>query len=873
MRLWGRKSREDDLDRELRSHLELEAEDQQERGLSADEAHYAAQRALGNTTLIKEDVRAISRWTRLESAWADLRYAARLLRKTPSFTAAIVATLALGIGANTAIFSVCDAVLLRRLPYSDPDRIVMLWERSPHEETLDAVAPANFIDWREQTRSFDEIAAINPYPTFVLTGRGEPVRLAGAGVSSNFFSLLGSRITVGRGFLEEEDRPGRDRVAILSYSIWQHRLGGDPDVVGEHVTLNDISYTVVGVLPREFEFVSKASDFQARNQFDVWVPLALNLEKQERNHHPLRVFARVKPGVALTQAQADLDVVAANLARLFPEWNKERGIAAIPLIQQVTANVRTALRTLLGAVGLVLLIACANVANLLLSRAAARQKEMALRAALGAGRSRLAQQLLIESLLLAVVGGGMGLLLASGAIRALTPYLPADLPRASGTTVDVRVFAFTGLISLATGVLFGLAPILQAHRANPNEALKQSTRIAGGMSSRMRSGLVIAEMAMAVVLLIGAGLVAKSFWALLHVAPGFRTEQILTARLTLPGSRYPDARRIAAFQRELLEGLRNAPGVQDAALSAYLPLSGTDNAWGFVIEGRPPLPTGEYNVAKYRPVSPGYFETIGIPLLRGRGFRSVDDEAPDLVAVINESMARKYWGQENPVGQRFQFGPPTWRTVIGVVGDVHHEDLAAEPRPEMYVPFSQAPNNEARTTIVVRALADLTAVTATLRKVVAAIDSAVPLDQVATMEQLVSASVGQPRLRTTLLAVFSILALVIASTGIYGVMSYLVIQRTREFGIRLAVGATKRDVLRLVLGRAAVLTVSGLCLGMLGAVALTRVIASLLYGVTPLDPLTFAAVPLLLFAVALFASSIPARRATRIDPMVALRYE
>jgi putative ABC transport system permease protein len=874
MRLWGRKRREDDLDRELRSHLDLEVEEQQERGLSSEEARYAAQRALGNTTLIKEDVRAMARWTRLESAGADLRYAARLLRKTPSFTAAIVATLALGIGANTAIFSVCDAVLLKPLPYLNPNGIVMLWEKSLHEETLEAVAPANFVDWREQTRSFEEIAAINPYPTFVLTGRGEPVRLAGAGVSSNFFSLLGTRITVGRGFLEEEDRPGRDRVAILSYSTWRHRLGGDPDVVGEHVTLNDISYTVVGVLPREFEFVSKASDFQARNQFDVWVPLALDhLEKLQRNHHPLRVFARVKPGIALTQAQADLNVVGANLAQLFPEWNKERGIAAIPLIQQVTTNVRTALRTLLGAVGLVLLIACANVANLLLSRAAARQKEMALRMALGAGRSRLAQQLLIESLLLAIVGGGMGLLLASGAIRTLTPYLPPDLPRASGITVDVRVLAFTGLISLATGILFGLAPMFRAYRANANEALKQSTRMAGGIPSRMRSGLVVAEMAIAVVLLTGAGLMAKSFWALLHVAPGFRTEQILTARLTLPGSRYPDARRIAAFQHELLDGLRNAPGVQGAGLSAYLPLSGTDNAWGFVIEGRPPLPTGEYNVARYRPVSPGYFETIGIPLLRGRGFRSVDDEDLALVAVINESMARKYWGQENPVGQRLQFGPPTWRTVIGVVGDVHHEDLAAEPRPEMYVPFSEAPNNDARTTIVVRALVDPTAVTAILRKVVSAIDPGVPLDQVATMEQLVSASVGQPRLRTTLLAGFSILALVIAATGIYGVMSYLVIQRTREFGIRVAVGATKRDVLRLVLRRAAVLVVSGLCLGMLGAVALTRVIASLLYGVTPLDPLTFAAVPFLLSAVALSASSIPARRATRIDPMVALRHE
>ena len=805
----------------------------------------------------------------------DLRYAFRQLLKNQGFTAVAVLTLALGIGANTAIFSVFEAVLLKPLPYSDPNRIFMLWERQPSGDTLNPVAPANFIDWREQSRSFEEMAAINPNPNFVLTGQqGEPARLTGAGVSPNLFSLLRTRITFGRDFLEEEDRPGRDRVAILSHGTWLHHLGGQPDIVGKNITLNDISYTVVGVLPPDFEFVSKASDFGGRNQFDVWVPLALNnREKLQRNTHFLRVFGRLKPGVTLTQAQEELDVMAANLALLYPEWNNKTGIAAVPLLRQVTTNIRTALGTLLGAVGLVLLIACANVANLLLGRAAARQKEMALRVALGASRLRLGQQLLTESILLAIVGGSMGLFLASAAIRVLAPYLPADLPRASGIGVDVRVLAFTALISLATGILFGLAPMFQAQRANPNEALKQGGRIASGIQSRMRSGLVVGQMAIALVLLIGAGLMAKSFWTLLHVSPGFRVEQILTARLTLSGSRYPDARRIAAFQRELLERVRNTPGVQSAGLTAYLPLSGTDNGWGFVIEGRPALRTGEYQMAKYRPVSPGYFETIGIPLLRGRAFISADNEDAPFAVVINESMARIYWGQENPVGQRLQFGPPIWRTVIGVVGDVHHEGLDAELRPEMYVPFAQSPNNEARTTVVIRTTVNPSAVTVALRKAVSTIDPAAPLDRVETMEQLVSASVGQPRFRTALLAVFSMLALVIASIGIYGVMNYLVMQRTRELGIRLAVGATGGDVLRLVLGRAAMLIAVGLCLGLLGSVVLARLVAGLLYGVTPLDSLTFAAVSLLLSAVALFASYIPARRATRVDPMVALRYE
>jgi putative ABC transport system permease protein len=601
--------------------------------------------------------------------------------------------------------------------------------------------------------------------------------------------------------------------------------------------------------------------------------LALNLEKLQRGTHPLRVFARIKPGLSLDQAQADLNVVAANLANLHPENNKGKGITAVPLAQHMPQHVRTALGTLLAGVGLLLLMACANVANLLLSRASARQKELAVRLALGASRRRLGQQLLTESLLLSLLGGATGLLLAFAAIQILGQRLPEDLPRISRLAIDLRVLAFTALVSMATGVLFGVAPLFQSRRGNANETLKQNARVAGGVQSRLRDALVVVQVAVALVLLTGAALTAKSFWNLLQVSPGFRTEHVHTARVSLPASRYPDVRRISVFQTELLENLRSMPGIQSAGLTAYLPLSGADNAWAVTIEGRPPLPVGVYNMAKYRPVSPGYFETIGIPVVRGRGFTAADDERAPLVVAISESMARTNWGEQNPVGHRLRYGRPEWRTIVGVIGDVRHEGLDRETKAEMYVPFTQIPNTERQPSIVVRTRMDPAAVTTALRNAVSRTDSALPLERVETMEQLVSASVGQPRFRTILLAAFSVLALVIASVGIYGVMNYLVSQRIREFGIRVAIGATKGDVLRLVLRRAGVLITAGLSLGLLGSAALARLIIGLLYGVSASDPMTFVAVSLLLGAVAFLASYIPAQRATRVDPLTALRYE
>jgi predicted permease len=873
---------ERELDEELRDFLEIAAEEKMKQGMSSKDALRAVRLERGSLEVTKEVVRSAGWETFVATLWQDLRFAIRTLRKNIGFTAVVVLTLAFGIGANTAIFTVVNGVILKPLPYAQPDRLVMLFERQLSDGTLGTVAPANFFDWREQNHSLGKMAAIDPYPDFILNGSGEPQRLSGAAVSSDFFSLLGVPMALGRDFLSEEDRPGYNRVVILSYSTWLHYFGGRPDVVGKQVTLNNAAYSVVGVLPRDFSLVSKASDFQSRNQFDLWTPLALGSppEPWQRGTHPLSVFARLKSGIPLRQAQTDLNQVAASLQRLYPADDKERGITAVPLGEHVVANVRLALFTLLAAVGMVLLMACANIANLLLTRAVTRQKEIALRVTLGATRRRLAQQLLAESMVLVILGGSLGLSFACLAVPTVVHYLPADLPRASEIAVDGRVLAFTSLISVFTGILFGLLPLLQSRQANANDSLKQSGRSIATGQSPLRSALIIGQVAVALVLLIGAGLMTKSLWTLLRVSPGFQTEHILTARLSLPphylnGYKFGtgEHRLISAFQRELLERVRNIPGVQSAAFTAYLPLSGTDNDWAFDIEGRPAKPAGVYDLMKYRPVSADYFKTMGIPVLRGRAFDLRDNEDGPLVVIINDAMARTFWAQRDPIGQRVRFSESKWRAVVGIVGNVHHESLGSKPEPELYLPYAQVPNVEARPTIVLRTATEPTSLTAALRRAVSEVDPNVPLDQIATIKQIASRSVGQPRFRTAVLLMFAILALFVASIGLYGVMSYLMSQRTREFGIRIAVGASSGALLRLVLGQAAKLVSIGICLGLVGAILLARSIASLLYGITPFDTATFASVSLPLAIVALLASYIPARRAASVDPMVALRYE
>lgn len=878
-----RKERVDqELEEELRSYVELIAHEKVRCGTDIEKAWREARQDLGGLEQVKEGVRDIRTGAFMDTLIQDIRYAIRTLIKNRSFSVVAILTLALGIGANTTMFTVVNSVLLKPLPYAQPERLLTLWERQLSDGTLGTVAPANFVDWREQSHTFAKMAALDPYPDFILNGYGEPRRLAGAAVSDDFFSLLGVQMALGRDFLPAEDRPGRNQVVILSDSTWRQFFGGRTDIVGKQLALNNASYTVVGVLPRGFSLVSKASDFQSRNRFDVWTPLGLAspVPAWQRGTHPLSVFARLKPGVSLKQAQADLDHVASNLQRLYPNNDKERGITAVPLQQHVVANVQAALITLLGAVLMVLLLACANIANLLLSRAAARQPEISLRVALGASRQRLAQQLLTESLVLALLGGLLGVAFACVVIPALVHYLPADLPRTAEIAVDGRVLAFTTLLSLITGVLFGLVPWFQAQRMTANRSLKTGGRSIVSGSSDLRNGLIVGQVAIAMILLIGAGLMTRSLWTLMRISPGFQTGHILTARLSLP-PRYLNGykfgtgehRRISAFQREILERVRNIPGVQSAAFTAYLPLSGTDNDWAFDIEGRPAKPAGVYDLMKYRPVSADYFKTMGIPVLRGRAFDVRDNEDGPLVVIINHTMARTFWKQQNPIGQRVRFSESKWRTVVGIVGDVHHESLGSKPESALYLPYAQVPNVEARPTIVLRTSTEPTNLSGALRRAVSEVDPNVPLDQIATIKQLVSASVGQPRFRTVVLVTFALLALFVASIGLYGVMNYVVTQRTREFGIRMALGASRGAVLRQVLGQAAKLVTVGMGFGWLGAILLARWIGSLLYGVTPFNVTTFASVSVVLAVVALWSSFIPARRAAKADPMSSLRYE
>ncbi|HWS54266.1 MAG TPA: ABC transporter permease [Pyrinomonadaceae bacterium] len=805
----------------------------------------------------------------------DLRFGARGLLKNPAFTAVAVLALALGVAANTAIFSVVHAVILNPLPYREAGRLAMVWEHNrPRDQHQNVINPANFLDWKEQTDVFEDMAAF--YDSRLnLTGAGEPGEVTVQFANSNLLSLLGAEPLVGRNFTPEDARPDAPSVVIISHALWQSRFGGDPAAVGRTLRLNGGTATVIGVMPSGFQFFVRKGSL-AGKPADMWSPFGWTEQNRIRRGRYMSAVARLKPGVTSEQAQAQLNQLAARLEEQHPQFNKGWGVEVVTLRDQLSGELRPALWVLLGAVGFLLLIACANVANLLLARGAARQKEIALRTALGATRGRIVRQLLTESLLLAAAGGAAGLALAWWGVELLAAFSPRDLVDLGNVRLNLPVLGFTLLVALLTGVVFGLAPALEATRHDTNETLKEGGRggTSGRRRARLRGGFVVTEVALALVLLVGAGLMLKSFARLQSVSPGFEPEGVLTMRVVLPGSKYNEPQKVTAFFRQAVERLRSLPGVESAAAVSFLPLTGPAAATRFNITGRPEPPPEQNPVTDVRVTDENFFRVMRIPLLRGRTYDEREAMEARRVVVVNEALARKYFPGEDPIGQRIlvRMRPDQEPTeIVGVVGDVKHKGLDAEANPTVYWPHPELPYNGM--SLVVRAKGDPATLGAAAQREIQALDPEQPVADVRTMTQWMAESIGRARFSAQLLAVFAVLALVLATVGIYGVISYSVTQRTHELGVRIALGAQRSDVLRLVVGQGLALAAIGLATGLAGAFGLTRLMRSLLYEVSTTDPLTYAGLSLFLLLVALAACYIPARRATKVDPMEALRYE
>jgi predicted permease len=868
--LFRRESVLQDIEEELRIHVEMETERNTERGMPPDEAQAAARKSFGQlsrNTELSYDIRG-GGW--LETLWQDLRYGARMLRKQPGFSLIAVLTLALGIGANTAIFSVVNAVLIKPLLYPHSDLLVQIWQTNPRANRWgEWISYPAFDDYRRQNRVFEDIGAYRTW-FWNITGGDHPEALRGALVTSNLFSVLGVQPMLGRSFLPEEEQPGRNQVVILSYGFWQRRFGSDPALIGKTVTIDGLNHTVVGIMPPGFDLPYNVPS--AVFASDVWIPLGAHPEREDRGSPNYRVLARLKPGITIQQAQANIEAIARGLAEQYPE-NREMGATVVGLQQHLVKEARSTLLLLLGAVGFVLLIACANVANLQLARTTARQKEAAIRLALGASRLQLIRQLLTESLLLALLGGAAGLLLAVWGVEFLVRLDP-DIPRLQDISIDPRVISFTLVLSLATGVIFGLAPAFHGSRIDLNETLKESgiRAPAGSSRGRTRNLLVITEMALALMLLISAGLFIQSFRRLQKVDPGFNPRGVLTASIMLPPEKYAEPRRQAAFFKELTARIEALPGVEAAGIASSVPLTGTNNAGYFSIEGRPQRRPGDpFIEAEHPRITPDYFRAMGIPVLRGRSFNWADNENSPEVAVVSEALVQLYWPNEDPIGKRLSINDNVWRQIVGVVKDVKHDGLAKQPRPVIYVPLLQYPLPF--TTLAVRTHTDPSSLSPAIRRAVTAVDSEQPIFRINTMERFISDSVSDSRFQTQLLTVFAVVALALAAVGIYGVVGYSVNQRTHEIGIRLALGARQRDVLKMVVKQGMGLATTGVVIGLAGAFALTRLMKDFLFGVNASDPLTFGVIALILTLIALLACYFPARRATKVDPLVALRHE
>jgi putative ABC transport system permease protein len=816
--------------------------------------------------------------------WQDLRYGWRMLRRNPGFTAVAVLTLAIGIGANAAIFSIINTVLLRPLPFPDPDRIVLVWDTDPNRNITRGVAsPAEFLDWRDQNHVFEELSAWRTW-FYNLTGAGEPEQVWGVHSSGNFFRLLGVVPALGRDFTAEEEQPGHEQVVIISYGLWQRHYGGDPAIIGKSILVDDKPYTVIGVLPHGFTL------WGTSRQLDLWMPFAFDRAQLDRQNHSIIVFGRLRKGVALPQAQTEMETIIARLKQQYPAVDPENGVRVVRFHDDMSRTLKPALLALLGAVAFVLLIACSNVANLMLARAADRDREIAVRAALGAGRRRILRQLLTESALLALIGGAAGILVAYGGLHLLRAAFPPEggineIPHREWIGINGAVLGFTLAVSFLTGIIFGFAPAIQIARSELFESLKEGTRgsTGGRRSQFVRSSLVVAEIALSLVLLVGAGLLLRSFYLLMSENLGFNPSNVLTMQIWLPESHCASGAPLVNFYQQVIERVAAQPGVKSASAVNFLPLSGWGDYCNLDIAGRPAPPPGQPYTAQYRVADWRYLQTMNIPLKEGRAFSSADGPDSQGVAILNQALARRYWPNEDPIGQQIRVHlPPTrspwqpvardsWLTVVGIVQDVREWEWGEEKVAQVYLPYAQNPSRIMR--LAVRTDGNPVAFTTAVRHAIESVDANQPVTEIRTMDDFLAAAVSQRRLSMLLLGSFAAIATLLAAVGIYGVMAYAVTLRSHEIGIRMALGAEPGDVLRMIVADGMRLAVIGLFLGIAASAMLTRYLASQLYGIKATDPATFVGVALGLAAVAVAACYFPARRATRVDPLVALRYE
>lgn len=868
--VWNSDAVHQDIDEELQFHIRMRTQENIERGMSPQDARRNAEKRFGNTGRIKDMGWEVRGGGWLETFWQDIRYGGRMLRKQPGFSLMAVLTLALGIGANTAIFSIVNSVLLRPLPYPEPDRLDTVFQQNSSMNRF-GMSVADFQALEKEYRQAASVAAFT-HRAVTLIGGDRPEQIKATFATAAFFKTLGVNPARGRTFEPGEDRPDTEPVVVISHGFWQRHLAGNTESIGQRLTLDGIGYTVIGIMPPSF--IAPASTTP-----DLWPILQLQTPKR-RGPFTLRVIARRNAGVSEQQGQEELQKIAREV---YPLWantfsDTNATYVSMPLKQALVGSIETTLLVLLGAVGCVLLLASVNVANLLLARASTRRQEIAIRAALGAGRFRLLRQLLTESVLLAVLGGGAGLLLAVWGVDMLLALSPENIPRLDQVKVDGRVLGFAALGTFLSCLVFGLVPALYTVSPDLGGPLKGGGRGSTEVHGRrqLRDLLVVFEFALALPLLVGAGLMINSFMRLQQVRPGFNPDHLLTVRLPLPVQKYPKTEQAVNFHQEMIRSIQTMPGVQSASISSNLPLVGGDTN-NFNLEIRPTPPGESEDVAEFLAVSPEYFRTLGIPLLKGRYLSEQDNEDAPPVMVISEDMARRYFPNEDPIGMRLKTGGCTtdcdWTIIVGVVGDVKNGGLSAEDDSAMYCPFTQEPVNIRMMHLVLRTEGDPTNLVATVRRQVNTIDPALALADIKTMDQLMSESLGQSRYRGVLLGIFAMVALILAAIGIYGVIAYAVSQRTREIGIRIALGARRRDIFRMVVGHGMMLSLIGVTIGVGASLMLMRFLSSLLYGVSSTDPTTFTSVVILLITVALLACSIPARRATRVDPMNTLRHE